>query len=352
MPTPTIPDGELFMNATLYTGNGASRSITNGAPGASFQPDFIWIKSRSTADYHNLNDIVRGIVGTGSPNLFTNRTEAEATFTGFGVSALNSNGFNLIGNGSYTNASGTNYVAWQWKAGGAAVTNTAGSISAQVSANTTSGFSVVTYTGNATSGATVGHGLGVAPSFIIAKSRTQAATDWPTYHISTGNNGGCTLNEALAKVTTAIWWNNTTPSSTVFTLGNGAQTNGNTQSMVAYCWAPVAGYSAFGSYTGNGSTDGPFVYLGFRPKFLLIKRTDAGRNWFIYDTSRSPYNETLLELAPNLANAEATSTGSLGFDLLSNGFKLRTNQSAYNESTATYIYAAFAENPLKYANAR
>jgi hypothetical protein len=346
MPTPTIPDGKLFMNATTYTGTGASLNVINGNTGQSFQPDLVWLKIRSSADSNGLFDSVRGA----GKRLQSNDTSVEATTTAV-QSAFLSNGF-TVGTDVQSNGNGSTYVGWQWKAGGAAVTNTAGSISAQVSANTTSGFSIVTYTGNATSGATVGHGLGVAPSFIIAKSRTQTAVDWPTYHISTGNNGGCTLNEALAKVTTAGWWNNTTPSSTVFTIGNGAQTNGSAQSMVAYCWAPVAGYSAFGGYTGNGSTDGPFIYTGFRPKFLLIKRTDAGRNWFIYDTSRSPFNATLLELSPNLSNAEATSAGSLGFDLLSNGFKLRTNQSAYNESTATYIYAAFAENPFKYANAR
>jgi hypothetical protein len=351
MPTPTIPDGELFFNATLYTGNGASRSITNGAPGASFQPDFIWIKSRSTADYHNLNDIVRGIVGTGSPNLFTNRTEAEATFTGFGVSALNSNGFNLIGNGSYTNASGTNYVAWQWKAGGTAVTNTSGSITSTVSANTTAGFSVVTWTGNGTAGATIGHGLGVAPQMVIAKRRS-AASNWSVSATAIGATKVLFLEQTAAAATDNGPFNSTLPSSTVITLGSSTDTNASGGTFVAYCWAPIDGYSAFGSYTGNGSTDGPFVYTGFRPRFVLRKRTDAAWRWFIIDSSRDTFNVSNDGLFPNFANAEEVSTANWGVDFLSNGFKVRSTDIESNASGGNYIYMAFAENPFKYANAR
>ena len=347
MPTPTIPDGELFMNATLWTGTGSTRSVANGNPGQSFQPDLVWLKIRSSADSNGLFDSVRGA----GKRLQSNDTSAEATTTAV-QSAFTSDGF-TVGTDPQSNGNGSTYVGWQWKAGGAAVTNTAGSISAQVSANTTSGFSIVTYTGNATSGATVGHGLGVAPSFIIAKSRTQAATDWPTYHISTGNNGGCTLNETAAKVTTAIWWNNTTPSSTVVTLGNGAQTNGNTQSMVAYCWAPIAGYSAFGSYTGNGSTDGPFVYTGFRPRFVIIKSsTFAGADWVMYDSARNTYNALTSELSPNSSAAENNYGGAARMDFVSNGIKMRTAGAGLNNSGSTYIYMVFAENPFKYANAR
>jgi len=361
MPTPTIPAGNLFMNATIWTGdNTTPRSITNGVTGQSFQPDFVWIKSRSNAYQHNLYDSVRGAGAAFA--LSSDQTAAEggnSNVYGF-LSAFNSNGFAVTqgtagGGGApngnaYTNQSGSTYVAWQWKAGGAAVTNTAGTISSQVSANTTSGFSVVTYTGNATSGATVGHGLGVAPSFIIAKNRNSGVTDWPTFHVSTGNDGGCTLNETAAKATNSTWWNNTTPSSSVVTLGSGSQTNGSTNSQVLYCFAPIAGYSAFGSYTGNGSTDGPFVYLGFRPRFVMIKRTNSAEDWNIWDSSRSPFNLASVMLRPNTADADDGTVA--GIDLLSNGFKWRNTWSGTNASGSTYIYMAFAENPFKYANAR
>ena len=351
MPTPTIPDGELFFNATLYTGNGGTQTVANGVAGQNFQPNLVWIKTRSTTGNNNLFDSIRGA----SNYLFSNSTSAETFYSGFGVTGFASNGFTLTddsGGGYGVNGNGITYVGWNWKAGGAAVTNTAGTISAQVSANTTSGFSIVTYTGNATSGATVGHGLGVAPSFIIAKNRNNGATDWPTYHVSTGNNGGCTLNETAAKATTAIWWNNTTPSSTVVTLGNGAQTNGSGNGIVLYCWASIDGYSAFGSYTGNGSTDGPFLYMGFRPRFYMYKRADSTSNWVIMDTSRNPFNTAGKWLYPNLVNAENDVVSTDQWDFLSNGLKVRSNGSATNASGGTYIYAAFAENPFKYANAR
>jgi hypothetical protein len=353
MPTPTIPAGKLFMNATLYTGNGSTQTITNGVAGQSFQPDLVWSKNRSNARSHALVNSVAGA----TLQLQSNTTAAE--FTG-GFASLNSNGF-TVNNNFNENNTGETYVAWQWKAGGAATTIAVGqystspnvpSIASSVSANTTSGFSVVTYTGNATSGATVGHGLGVAPSFIIAKNRSSGVTDWPTFHVSTGNNGGCTLNETAAKATNSTWWNDTTPSSSVVTLGSGSQTNGSTNLQVLYCFAPIAGYSAFGSYTGNGSADGPFVYTGFRPRFLMIKRTTGTpTNWYMYDSLRSPFNATVAELYPNLSNAEAN--GSNDFDFLSNGFKTRnTADAGINGSGETFIYMAFAENPFKYANAR
>jgi hypothetical protein len=289
---------------------------------------------------------VRGV----QKQLESNNTAAETTET-TGLTAFGSTGF-TIGALAQMNTNAATYVGWQWNAGGSTVTNTSGSISAQVRANPTAGFSVVTYTGNATSGATVGHGLGVAPSFIIAKNRSSGVTDWPTYHTSTGNNGGCTLNETAAKATTAIWWNNTTPSSTVVTLGNGSQTNGSGNSQVLYCFAAVAGYSAFGSYTGNGSADGPFVYLGFRPRFVITKSYDAtagAGDWTIHDTSRSPYNTADLRLFANASSAESTSEA---MDMLSNGFKIRATNSNCNTNGGGYIYMAFAETAFKFANAR
>jgi hypothetical protein len=246
------------------------------------------------------------------------------------------------------NVTGRTYVGWQWKAGGTAVSNTAGSITSTVSANTTSGFSVVTWTGSGSGAATVGHGLGVAPSMVIVKDRAQVV-NWNVYHISIGNTAGVKLNLTDALFTNSGWWNNTSPTSSVFT--NGTFTNA-ASNYVAYCFTPIAGFSAFGSYTGNGSTDGPFIYTGFRPKFVLIKNTDtAGRGWEIIDSSRNTFNVANSILQPDAASAESSSS-SYQLDFVSNGFKIRGIDTWLNASGGTYIYAAFAENPFKNALAR
>jgi len=339
------------MNATLYTGDGAtkpsSQVITNGAAGQSFQPDMVWIKSRSNAYPNLVWDSIRGVAN--DAYLVTNTTAAEnSDATGNQLSSFNSNGFsvqNTTGGSVGTNNSGSTFVAWNFKAGGTAVTNTSGTISAQVSANTTAGFSVVTYTGTSGAG-TVGHGLGVAPSFIIAKSRT-SAVNWITYHVSTGNSAYMNLNLTNASASLANYWGTSVNSSTFGFLSNTYDNaNGN---VVAYCFAPIAGYSAFGSYTGNGSTDGPFIYTGFRPRFVIFKRSDSTGNWQMIDTSINPYNNAGTDLFANLSNAE---TSGYAFDILSNGFKQRDNGAGQNASGGTYIYAAFAENPFKYSNAR
>ena len=341
MPTPTIPAGNLFMNATLYTGNNSTQTIINGPAGASFQPDFAWSKNRSNARSHAL---VNSIAGA-TLQLQSNTTVAE--FTG-GFASLNSNGFSLNNNFNENNINET-YVCWQWKAGGTAVSNTSGTITSQVSANTTSGFSVVTYTGNGTGTPTIGHGLGVAPSMVIVKTRS-TANGWVVYHQSLGATQSIILNGTNA-ASTQTDWGNTTPTSTVFYV-NGGNNNISAATYVAYCWAPIAGYSAFGSYTGNGSTDGPFVYTNFQPRWVMIKRTDsAGYDWVIYDTSRNTYNAVTLNLDPNSSAAE-TNTGSSGMDILSNGFKLRDASLFWNASGGTYVYACFASNPFKYSNAR
>ena len=338
MPTPTIPAGNLYMNATTYTGNGSTQTITNGVAGQSFQPDFVWGKVRSTVENHCLYDSLRGA----GYILKSNTTDAELNNVGFNLTSFNSNGFSL-GVGNQINQSGQTNVAWQWKAGGTAVTNTSGTITSQVSANTTSGFSIVTYTGTSGAG-TVGHGLGVAPAFIIAKSRNNAV-NWITYHQSTGKDAYMNLNTTNASASLSNYWG-TSVNSTTFGFLSNAYDNAN-GNMVAYCWSEIAGFSKFGSYTGNGSTDGPFVYLGFRPKFILFKVTSTAGSWVIHDSSRDPYNASQSDLYPNLSNAEATSNA---MDLLSNGFKLRNTDNT--NAAQTYIYAAFAENPFKYANAR
>jgi hypothetical protein len=272
-----------------------------------------------------------------------------------GVTAFNSNGFTL-GSNAGNNLNASTYVAWQWRASNAtAVSNTAGSITSTVSANTSAGFSIVTYTGNDTTGATVGHGLGVAPKMIIIKERSQVR-DWTVYHVSTGNTGGMRLNTTGANETTRTgWWNNTTPSSSVITLGGSTgndwyQTNETGQTYVAYCFSDVQGYQKVGSYTGNGSTDGVFVYTGFRPRFIMIKRTDAANDWVIYDSARATYNAVLPLLYPNLSSAEVSSGTDI--DILSNGFKIRNSNNYDNASGGTLIYYAVAENPFKFSLAR
>jgi hypothetical protein len=279
MPTPTIPAGNLYMNATTYSGTGSTQAVINGAAGASFQPDMVWNKSRSNAQDHVLFDSIRGAFNYLIPNT-TSTSGTNATL----LSAFNSNGFSVVSDGT-VNASGQTYVGWNWKAGGAAVTNTAGTISSQVSANTTSGFSVVTWVHSSTT-STIGHGLGVAPQFLIVKSRT-TAYNWDVGCTSIGWNNRLNLNTTDAAYSPAFW-NNTAPTSTVFTYAGSGASNGD--NMVAYCFAPIAGYSAFGSYTGNGSTDGPFIYTGFRPRFIIRKSSTLAYGWYMNDTSENPYN--------------------------------------------------------------
>lgn len=346
MPTTyAIPDGRTVMAATLYTGNGSTQSISNAVNGVSFQPDFVWYKNRSIVASHNLFDSVRGV----NKYLISDSTAAEGTASG--VTAFNSNGFS-VGSLSNGNGNGNAIVGWQWNAGGSTVTNTSGSISAQVRANATAGFSVVTYTGTGAN-ATVGHGLGVAPRMIIIKSRT-FVSDWVVYHASIGNTGAVFLDLTNATSTSSLYFQNTSPTSSVFSIGiAGGVNNSSSDTYVAYCFAAVAGYSAFGSYTGNGSADGPFVYLNFRPRFVMIKRTDVANAWMMYDTARNTDNVVNKYLFANAADAENTGSGSSDLvDFLSNGFKLRCTTLAENASGGTYVYAAFAESPFKFSNAR
>lgn len=344
LPTPTIgatasSQANKYFDATTYSGNSSTQSITNSG---SMQPDMVWIKARNTTYNHGIQDAVRGVGKIVYPNL-TNAEDTGST----SLTAFNSNGFGL-GNDSW-NESGKTYVGWQWKANGSGSSNTAGSITSTVSANTTSGFSIVTYTGNATIGATIGHGLGVAPSMLIVKQRTGGTEAWQVYHSALGATKYVELNNTNAEGTNINRWNNTAPTSTVFTVYNDTINNGNTNTYVAYCFAEVAGYSAFGSYTGNGSTDGPFVFTGFRPMYVMVKSTSGPRNWAVLDASRNPSNVANFDLYPNQSLAEITQST---LDFLSNGFKLRVTDSDFNANGETYIYMAFAESPFKYANAR
>jgi hypothetical protein len=340
LPAPTIVKPHTVMDVKLYTGNGATQTIS----GLNFESDLLWIKRRDGANSHQLTDSVRGL----TKYLFSDATLAEETRANQ-VTATSSTGFSL-GSNAAVNASAGSYVAWAWDAGASTVTNNSGTITSQVRANASAGFSIVTYTGSGAN-STIGHGLGVAPQFIITKSRSSSAFNWGVYHASAGNTGYLKLNLTDAFATQATW-QNTTPTSAVFYVGNFNSANQGGDNYVAYCFAPVVGYSSFGSYTGNGSTDGPFVYTGFRPSYLLIKQSStSGQNWEVRDYAREPYNDSnRTVLFPSSSLAEVTDA--FPIDLLSNGFKVRNTGDGTNGSGATYIYAAFAESPFNYARAR
>jgi hypothetical protein len=335
----SILKGNLYMDATTYTGTGASLGVTNAG---GFQPDLVWVKSRSAATDHKLTDSVRGATKA----LISNSSAVESTDTQ-GLTAFNTGGFTVGTNTDYNNLAAT-YVGWQWKGGGAAVSNTSGTITSSVSASTASGFSVATFTPPASGVFTFGHGLGVAPSMVIFKDRSTAGL-WAVYHASLPNTGAIFLNGTYA-FSTGNYFNSTSPTSTVVTGNVGGVCTGSSPTL-AYSFATIAGYSAFGSYVGNNSADGPFVYLGFRARWVMIKRTDAGTQaWWILDTATGTYNVMSLGLAANDSAAE--SSGNTWLDITANGFKIRQSGVGVNGSGATYIYAAFAESPFNNSLAR
>jgi hypothetical protein len=338
LPTPLVVNGASVMAATTYTGNAAARSISNAVNTISFQPDFVWIKGRSGATDHALYDVVRGT----TKDLVSNSTAAETT-QATGLTTFNADGFN-IGALAKLNAAAATYIAWQWKAGGTAVSNTAGTITSQVSANTTAGFSVVTATKSASANCTIGHGLGVAPKMVIFKTRDSAADNWGVWHTGLAGTEWLVLNTTAAKSTNANIWNSTAPTSSVISIG----TSWAGTLALAYCFAEIAGFSKFGSYTGNGSADGPFVYCGFRPRFIIVKASSTTGDWAMIDTTVNAYNVAGLT---QLANTATTEGAALSVDILSNGFKIRS-ATLNNTSAATYVFAAFAENSIKYALAR
>jgi hypothetical protein len=338
LPAPLVTKPNTVMDVKLYTGNGGTQTIS----GLGFSPDLVWMKIRNKAYDHRLIDVVRG----GNKTLYSSLTNAEATETDT-ITAFNSDGWTMGGNIGINESSST-FAAWTWDAGTTTVSNTQGSITSQCRTSVSSGFSIVTYTGNGTSGATVGHGLGVAPSLILVKCRSNAA-GWLVYHSSLGATQYLALESTAAAASYSGAWNNTAPTSTLFSVGNDNSVNTSARTYVAYCFAPVVGYSSFGSYVGNNNPNGPFIYTGFRPRFILIKNISEVKNWLIYDTARDSYNVGQSYLAPNLSNAEATITTSI--DILSNGFKLRYDDGSFN-GTGTQIYAAFAESPFQYARAR
>jgi hypothetical protein len=325
-----------YFNTKLYTGNGSTQSIT----GVGFQPDWTWIKGRGAATSHQLYDATRGA----TKRLISQNDSGEDTATN-GLTAFDSDGFSLGTDGS-SNGSSATYVAWNWKANGAGSANSDGTITTTAtSANTTSGFSIIKYTGNGTAGATIGHGLNSAPDLVIGK-KLSASANWDVWGDLLGSTNMMNLNTTAAKFNPGgNYHNDTMPTSTVVTLGNDNDINQNGEPYVMYCFHSVKGYSKIGSYTGNGNANGPFVYTGFKPAFILARRTGAVDNWVMYDNKRSGYNPQNDRLYPNLSAAEEGTTNRM-FDMLSNGFKARENWTTINSGASTYLYMAFAENPL------
>jgi hypothetical protein len=340
LPAPVVTKPSTVMDVALYTGTSSTQTITLSG---GFSPDLVWIKQRNGGTDHALFDVIRGSTAA----LQSSTTAAEQNLGSGNSVTLGSSGFTLgADTAGWTNYSTRFYAAWCFDAGSSTVTNTQGSITSSVRTNNY--LSIVTYTGTGAN-ATVGHGLGVAPQMIIVKSRG-SVTNWGVGHTSIGWANALRLNTTDASSAQATFWNSTAPTSTVFSIGTGPSTNNNGDSIVAYCFAPVAGYSAFGSYTGNGSTDGPFVYTGFRPRWVLIKTsTLAGWGWVMYDTARNTSNIVNAELYAHSNNQEVTADR---LDILSNGFKLRATSSYLNGSSETYVWAAFAESPFQYARAR
>ena len=324
-----------FMNPKLYAGNGAaSHAIT----GVGFQPDWVWLKNRSGADNNSLNDVVRGA----NKNLVSNNANAEATTTDQ-LMSFNSDGFTVGASGS-ANTNGNNFVSWNWKAGTAVSGSTTGSGTAKTytgSVNTTSGFSIIKYTGNGTAGHTIPHRLGVAPKMIIVKALS-TNDDWMVGHISVGFNQFMILNSDVRDAT-GTQWNSTTPTSSVFSIGSNNNMNQNGNNFIAYCFANVRGFSQFGGYTGNNNTDGPFINTGFKPAWVMVKKVSGANHWIIWDDKRSTkdgFNIIDRKLYANLNNAE---NGNNDISFFSNGFKFNTNTGDWNENE-DYLYAAFGQS--------
>ena len=331
-PTPTIADGSDYFQTVLWSGTGVARSITT----TGMSPDFVWYKPRNSSSYgHDLFDIVRGA----NKILNSNNALAEYTETQR-LTSFNSDSFS-VGTSVTTNGTSTNYVGWVWDAGSSTASNTDGSVTTSVRASTTSGFSIVSYTGNGTDNATFGHGLNAAPEFIIVKRR-DSADDWFVYSLPTANNI-LNLNSTSGASGSSHF---RTMSSSTFQLSGNADVNANGGTFVAYCISPVAGFSAVGSYTGNGSTSGPFIHTGMRPRWVLIKKSSSSSavGWYIQDTARDPGNLTSKFLAANSSAAEVNAGD--GIDILSNGFRLKATGTDINQSGQTFIYVAFAENPF------
>ncbi len=364
LPDPTIADGSEYFHPQLYTGNGSSGlAITNDASAGDFKPDILWLSPRSNGDNKVFFDSVRGTTS----RIYSNKSDAQDT-DGTAQLTFETDGFDLDTTDPNYNGSGRTYVAWQWHTtGGTSGSNTDGDITSTVSANTTSGVSVLTYTGNGSDNQEIGHGIGIAPKMIITKRRDSSG-NWTTYHDAVGINQVFYLNSTAAATSNTEQYR-ATPTSSVYTVGVGGDINSSGGTYVSFVFAEVDGFSQFGSYEGNGSTDGPFIYTGFKPRFVMIKRYDATESWPILDTARgsgnfgsaagsggtnpTAGNDLNAVLVANTSNAEEDNpSGSRRASYVSNGFKVRTTNTAMNASGGDYLYMAFAECPFKLATAR
>jgi len=330
----TINKSTDYFNTKLYTGNGSTQTIS----GVGHQPDMTWVKVRSETGSHRLADAVRGY----TKYIFPNGTDAEGT-SSTNITSWNSDGF-ALGNGSINENTRT-YASWNWKAGGGqGSSNTAGSINTTyTSVNTTAGCSISSYTGNGSAGATVGHGLGVAPKVVITKRYDGGTNNWVVGHGAIGFTEVIYLNSTSSKATDSGSWNNTAPSSTVFTVGSNNESNGNGYEFISYCFAEKPGYSKFGKYTGNGNDDGSFIYTGFKPSFILVKDSNADGVWELFDNKRTSYNGLGIFLRANSSASEITDNNYPNPDFLSNGIKWRSLGGGVNDNGHTYIYMAIGQ---------
>ena len=327
---------DYFNTSAVWSGDDSEHTIS----GIEHQPDFTWIKGVNIGTQHYLFDSVRGATKV----IISNGTNAEFTVAQT-LKSWNSDGF-VLGTSDDVNGSGRTYVSWNWKAG-TSFTNDAsstgiGSIDSAGSFNNDAGFSIVSWTGTLANG-TVKHGLNTAPKMILIKCRGTGSRSWVVYHDSIGNTKHLTLQETDAAATSSASFNNTSPTSSVFSLGSSNNANDNT-TMIAYCFAEKQGYSKFGSYTGNGNADGPFVYTGFKPAFVMAKKSSGTEDWSITDNKMNTFNVCNNKLRPNSTSQQ--STGNAHIDFLSNGFKWKSTSGEFNASSSTYIYMAFAENPF------
>ena len=331
-----------YFNTVTWSGTSATQSIT----GVGFQPDFLWVKARSQAYQHSLRDVIRGSTKT----LRSNGTNIEATQSD-SVTSFDSDGFTLgADTSSFVNDSTATYVGWNWLASNTTASNTDGDITSTVSANTTAGFSIVSYTGSGTISDTVGHGLGTTPNVVIIKNRDTGTSGWNVHHSSLSSGYNLQLQSTGAQFNSSGQGHIGTVGSSTFGFVAGSsgndQVNDSSEKYIAYCFAEKKGHSKFGSYTGNGSTDGSFIFTGMKPSMIIVKRTDTTGNWRIYDNKRDTFNYCRAQLSPNLSNVESNDSANTDFDFLSNGFKARGGFANINASGGTYIYMAFAENPF------
>ena len=348
----TIDDPEAYFQVQLYTGNGsANHAITLGGD-TDMQPDFVWIKNRDATDNHCLFDAVRGATKLLTSNLGDVVGSNEVTDTDT-LDSFTSDGFQVDADVK-VNTSSEDYVAWCWKANGTGSANTSGSINTTAtSANTTSGFSIIDYVGNQTDGSTIGHGLGAVPHVFMVHVRNADESAWFVYHhknTSAPETDYLQLHGTNATSDYNLAWNDTAPTSTLITLGRESHVSYNTKNMICYAWTEIQGFSKFGSYTGNGNVDGPFVFCGFRPAWFMIKNTSTTSNWTIFDNKRDGYNEITKSLDANVSNAEDTDVAYNDVDFCSNGIKIREDNGDLNGSGNNIIYMAFAEAPFVNSN--